>query len=142
MPTYTVESPRLTSKDSQQAKEAAARLLAGEMNLALQPLSPPVIRAVSQLLEKLGGGQKTLNDSVSTITAAKYINVSRPYLVRLLNAGKIAHHMVGTHHRVYIKDLEAYKRKQDKKSQAAMQKLHDLSEELGLYDLEPQTTSE
>jgi len=49
------------------------------------------------------------NAKLSTVQAAKLLGVSRQFLVNLLESGKIPHHKVGTHRRVYAKDLFRYK---------------------------------
>lgn len=66
--------------------------------------------------------------------AADILNVSRPYLIKLLEAGEIPFHKVGRHRRIRIKDLMRYKADSDQRMDEAMDELVALSEELGLYD--------
>jgi excisionase family DNA binding protein len=53
------------------------------------------------------------NAKLSTVEAAKLLGVSRQFLVNLLESGKIPHHKVGTHRRVYATDLFRYKAARD-----------------------------
>ncbi len=70
---------------------------------------------------------------LTTQEAAELLNVSRPYLVRLLDDKRIPHHKVGTHRRILFKDLMAYRAEHRRARGAALDDLTRLSQELGLY---------
>ncbi len=44
--------------------------------------------------------------------------VSRQFLIKVLERGDTPHHMVGTHRRIYVRDLPVYKAKLAKPSTA------------------------
>jgi excisionase family DNA binding protein len=78
------------------------------------------------------------NDAqLTTVEAARMLGVSRQFLVKVLERGEIPHHMVGTHRRVYVRDLLAYKAKRDSKRHQTLDDLTRAEAEDGLYDLEP-----
>jgi excisionase family DNA binding protein len=64
--------------------------------------------------------------------AADLLHVSRPYLIGLLEAGKIPHRNVGKRSLVSLKNLLEYQRQMREASEKAMQELADLSQELQL----------
>ena len=74
------------------------------------------------------------DEEVSPEKAAEFLQVSRPYLVRLLEGGEIPFHYVGTHRRITMSDLIEYKRRRKLRSKEALQKMVEASEEMGLYD--------
>lgn len=92
---------------------------------------------LAQILELLaqGRGVQILPKEVelSTQQAADMLNVSRPYLIGLLESGKIPFRRVGRHRRIRFADLMDYRRRDDLDRRAAADDLADLSEELGLY---------
>jgi len=69
---------------------------------------------------------------LTTQEAAELLNVSRPYIVRLLDDGQIASHRVGTHRRVLFKDVMAYKEEHRRARGAVLDRLSALDQELGL----------
>lgn len=58
--------------------------------------------------------------------------MSRPYLIKLLETGKIPFRLVGTHRRVRFRDLREYKNRDDLERRRAADELTELSQELGL----------
>jgi len=81
------------------------------------------------------GGTAFLVSSKAQLTtqqAAEMLNVSRPYLIGLLDSGAITHTKVGRHRRVAYADLMAYKRQAEQKARAAADELSDLGQEIGL----------
>jgi excisionase family DNA binding protein len=61
------------------------------------------------------------------------LNVSRPYLISLLESGQIPFRKVGRHRRITCESLVEYKRHDDLKRRATADDLAQLSEELDLY---------
>jgi excisionase family DNA binding protein len=95
----------------------------------------PVAVMLAQVLQLLADGQgvQIMPDRamLTTQQAADTINVSRPYLIGLLERGKIPYEMVGTHRRIAFADLLEYKRKDDQQRRAALEELTVLGEEVG-----------
>ena len=91
----------------------------------------------AQILALLASGQgvQIIPDSAELTTqqAADFLNVSRPYLIGLLEADAIPYRKVGTHRRIRFEDLREYRRRDDLKRRQAADDLTQLSEELGLY---------
>ncbi|MFC4565240.1 helix-turn-helix domain-containing protein [Nocardiopsis mangrovi] len=69
---------------------------------------------------------------LTTQEAADMLNVSRPYLIGLLNAGEIEFRMVGTHRRVRADSLLDYLRRDDQRRREAADELSAMNRELGL----------
>lgn len=67
---------------------------------------------------------------LTTQEAADLLHVSRPHLVKLLDEGAIDHYKVGTHRRVRIEDVLAYRERRATVRRAKLDELTRLSEEL------------
>lgn len=71
---------------------------------------------------------------LSTQQAANLLNISRPYLIKLLESGEIPYRKIGKHRKILAKDLYEYKAEIDAKRSESLDELTSLSEELNLYE--------
>ncbi len=69
---------------------------------------------------------------LTTQQAADFLNVSRPFLIGLLDQGLIDHRLVGRHRRIRYGDLLAYEAKSKKERRAAIEAMIEESRRLGL----------
>lgn len=99
-------------------------------------LPAPVARLLLEILTELGQGNAVALDTVqpelTTQQAADLLNVSRPYLVKLLDDGVIPSRKVNTHRRVLREDVLAYKRDIDAKRLKTLEELTAQAQELDM----------
>ena len=73
-----------------------------------------------------------VHHELTTQQAAELLGVSRPHLVKLVDAGEIPHHKTGSHRRIYFEDLMRYRDVRDAQRAAALRELTRKSAEYGL----------
>ncbi len=69
---------------------------------------------------------------LTTHQAARFLNVSRPFLVKLLDEGNIPHRKVGTHRRVRLEDLLTYRELTASATEKAKEELAKISQDLDM----------
>ena len=74
------------------------------------------------------------HQQLTTQRAANLLGVSRPFMVRLVEEGKLPFHMVGSHRRVYLKDLLAYQKRRDEERHDSINRMARMEMEAGTYD--------
>lgn len=128
-----VESSRLLAACIGKGESACLRLHNGN-----ELLQVPVkaIRLLVDILDAMARGDAVslipIHKELTTQEAANILNVSRPYLVKLMEAGEIPFHKNGVRRRVFFKDLMEYKQKRD---QASMLLLDELTAEAQEFEM-------
>lgn len=140
-----IPSSRPSQEDSARA-ERASRALAVEQPTELKVrlddgqeliLPKSATPLIAHLLAEIAQGNAVsivpAHDDLTTQEAAEQLNVSRPYLVSLLEKGLIPYHKVGTHRRIRFDDLAAFKAASEAHRREIMQELTDQaqSEDMG-----------
>jgi len=117
-----------------------ARLVGPEGEfLELPPtLYAVLLRAAHELAAGNGISVLPVEAMVTTQQAAEILNISRPHLIKMLEAGEMPYSMVGTHRRIRLQDLLAFKERQYARTQAALAELARMAIEDGTYDLMPE----
>lgn len=92
----------------------AVQLTAQESGAGQLSLPRSVVEAVAAILAHMAAGRAVSvvphNAELTTQQAADLLNVSRPFLIGLLEAEEIEHHRVGSHRRIPAASLLDYKR--------------------------------
>ena len=96
------------------------------------------LKLLSDILEAMSKGQPIsivpMAAEITTQKAAEILGCSRPYLVKLLEEGKIPFTKIGRHRRIKMADVLAYKEQQKQEQKKRLIKMMQNDEALGLYD--------
>ena len=95
-----------------------------------------VVDLMARVLAHMAVGQAVsvvpAHAELTTQQAADMLNVSRPFLIGLLDRGEITYRLVGTHRRITASSLLDYQRKDDARQRQAADELAALGQEMGL----------
>jgi excisionase family DNA binding protein len=111
------------------------------LQLGRQPeiqLPKALVDLLLQALAQAAAGKKVSlideDEMISPEKAAVLLQVSRPFLVKQLEAGAIPFHWVGSHRRLRLADVITYRQQRTEKSYAALRQMREEAEEMGLYE--------
>ena len=99
-------------------------------------LPPQALRFFAEVLKRMAQQQPIVlmpqRHELTTQEAAAFLNVSRPFVIKEIEAGRLRCHKVNRHRRIEYAELQRYKAEQRTSTAAALQELTDLSEDLGM----------
>lgn len=94
------------------------------------------IKLLLQILTQMAQGNAVtlipIHAELTTQEAANLLNISRPFLIKMLDEGKIPFHKVGTHRRIRFLDLLHFKTQTEQTSQKALDELTKQAQELDM----------
>jgi excisionase family DNA binding protein len=138
----TEEEMRLARESSQRlahyADERSLRMRISEGNRNDETIELPAsaVRLLVRILTEMAEGNAItlipVHAELTTQQAADLLNVSRPFLIGLLEEKQIPYRRVGSHRRILFKDLMAYKRRSDAQREKTLEELAALGQELGV----------
>jgi excisionase family DNA binding protein len=99
-----------------------------------------------QLISDLSAGRSVAiiqkDATLTTVEAARMLGVSRAFLIQLLDRGSMPFHKVGTHRRIYARDVLKYKVHRDKNRRKGLDQLVQAEIDERLYDRIPMTADD
>lgn len=136
----------VSPKDQREIQELYEKLRTAEAKLVgpdgkSQVLPNNLYSFLCRLLDHLKAGNSVTilqsNAALTTVEASKLLGISRQFLIGLLEKGQIPYHFVGTHRRLYARDVLAYKAKRDTARRKTLDDLARAEYDEGIYDKVP-----
>lgn len=99
-------------------------------------LPPQALRFFAEVLKRMAQRQPIVllpqKHELTTQEAAAVLNVSRPYVVKEIEAGRLKCNKVNRHRRIEFQELMRYMAARQQTTESSLQKLAELSEKLNL----------
>ncbi|MFN0107183.1 MAG: excisionase family DNA-binding protein [Bryobacteraceae bacterium] len=101
-------------------------------------LPAPLYSLLQDIVNALADGRSLVvvpeEKQLTTQRAGELLGMSRPYIVRLLDAGEMPYLLVGKHRRISLRDVLAYAKRRAEARKAALDKMARDAYQAGLYD--------
>ena len=136
----------VSEKDQREIQQLYEKLRMAEAKLVgpdgkSQVLPNNLYSFLCRLLDNLKAGHSVTilqsNADLTTVEASKLLGLSRQFLIGLLEKDEIPFHMVGTHRRLYARDVLAYKAKRDTARRKTLDDLAQAEYAEGIYQRVP-----
>lgn len=118
------------------SKAASITLTDDEGNQPVIQVPPQALKVIAQVLGAMSERRPIVlmpsKQEVSTVEAANFLNVSRPFVIKEIEQGRLPYRMVGTHRRIAFNDLMQYAEKMRACQQSALDRMAENAHELGL----------
>lgn len=97
---------------------------------------PKVLRLIGRALGMVAQRRPVMlipdNQEFSTVEAANFLHVSRPFVIKEIEAGRLKHRRVGSHRRILYQDLVEYAESMQAHRRQALERMAEDAHELGL----------
>lgn len=125
---------RIIASQSEHGQDTTLKVVAEDGKLADVVLTHDLARLFLDLLRHVASGDAVtlvpITQMLTTQQAADILNVSRPYLIQLLEKEDIPFTLIGRHRRIKAEDLFDYKKRRDEQRDAALRDLAELDADL------------
>ena len=146
--TPTEQEADLARESSRELAEVLARSEStGELHLRLRTgkareadirLPHSALRVLAGALQQMADGHGVLllpvDAELTTQQAANLLRVSRPFLIKLLEQGRLPYRRVGAHRRLLARDVLRYAAAERARRERVLQELAEETERLGLHE--------
>ena len=130
------EASRMLATHIKHLPDIRFQILEDKKTVEKLVLPPAAIRMLLDILTEMAAGNAItlipVHAELTTQQAADALNVSRPFLVNLLEEKKIPYRKVGTHRRILFEDLMRYKKQIDADRRAALDQLTKEAQDLNM----------
>lgn len=144
MPNADIETIAIPEAEAMQIKELHRLVRMGKATLTSpdglhqlelpDPLYRLLLRIIGDVLEGRPVAYTPATQDLTTQQAANLLGMSRQFLVDLLDKGEIPYHRVGTHRRLMLKDVMAFRKRRDERRHQALNQMAKEAAESGHYD--------
>lgn len=133
------DSALLDSAEALLRSQETVELAGGGMAV---PLPPELRNLLAEIVRTMRRGQAVtvapLSQQLTTQQAADLLGISRPTLIKLLEAGRIPYETPGRHRRLRLSDVLAFQQARRTEQREALRELAVDAQEIGMYATPPE----